>query len=192
MLSSNEFGELDVFKSGLEIIIQRIISEFETIAKDENLKGKWKISEIDGDGIKGYSLQGRFESSQPWEPFDPFHPFEPMNPVRPLPKPQRPFARVLQSALKESSEPLVDVFDDGKTIKVYFEVRGENVKDIQLNATADKVEVKAKNFYKTINLPTSNIDLEKASSKCKNGVLEVEIPKMEKTLEKDIQKIDVD
>jgi HSP20 family molecular chaperone IbpA len=192
MLSSEEFGEFDVFKSCLERIIQRMMSEFETIAKDEDLKGKWKISEIDGDGIKGYSLQGRFEPSQPWEPFDPFHPFEPMNPVRPLPKPQRPFARVPQSALKETSEPLADVFDDGKTIKVYFEVRGENAKDIQLNVTADKVEVKAKNFYKTINLPTSNIDLEKASSKCKNGVLEVEIPKMEKTLEKDIHKIDVD
>jgi HSP20 family molecular chaperone IbpA len=97
-----------------------------------------------------------------------------------------------ESALKETNEPLADVFDDEKVIKVYFEVRGENKKDIQLNVTADKVEVKAKNFYKTINLPTSNIDLEKASSKCKNGVLKVEIPKMEKTLEKDKHKINLD
>jgi len=192
MLSYGEFGEFDVFRSGLERMIQRMMSEFETVAKDQNLKGKWKISEIDGDGIKGFSLQGRFESSQPWEPFDPFQPFEPMNPVRPLPKPQRPFARVPPSALKDTNEPLADVFDDGETIKVYFEVRGENPKDIQLNVTADKVEVKAKNFYKTVNLPTSSIDLEKASSKCKNGVLEVEIPKMEKTLEKDVHTIDVD
>lgn len=179
MLSSDEFGEFNVFKSGLERMIQRMISEFETIAKDENLKGKWKINKIDGDGIKGYVLQGRFKSGQPWKPFDPFYPFEPMNPVRPLPRPQRPFARLPESALKEASEPLADVFEDGKVIKIYFEVRGENKKDIQLNITADKVEVKAKNFYKTINLPTTNIDLEKASSKCKNGVLEVEIPKKE-------------
>ncbi len=192
MLSSDKFGEFDVFKSGLKRIIQRMITEFETIAKDENLKGTWKISEIDGDGIKEYSLQGRFESGQPWKPFDPFHPFEPMNPVKPMPKPQRPFARVPQSALKENREPLADVFDDGKTIKVYFEVRGEKAKDIQLNVTADKVEVKAKNFYNTINLPTRNINLEKASSKCKNGVLEIEIPKMEKTPEKEIHKIDID
>ena len=192
MLSSDEFGEFDVFKSGLERIIQKMIGEFETMAKNENLKGKWKISEIDGDGIKGYSLQGHFESGQPWKPFDPFHPFEPMNPVKPLPKPQRPFARVPQSDLKEASEPLADVFDDEKSIKVYFEVRGQNAKDIQLNVTSDKVEVKGKNFYKTINLPTSNIDLEKASSKCKNGVLAIEIPKMERTLEKDIHKIDID
>ena len=191
MLSSDEFREFDVFKSGLERIIQRMMSELETIAKDENLKGKWKINKIEGDGIKGYSLQGRFESSQPWKPFDPSHPFEPLNPVRPLPRPQRPFARMPESALKETSEPLADVFEDGKAIKVYFEVRGENMKDIHLNITADKVEVKAKNFYKTINLPTSKINLEKASSKCKNGVLEIEIPKTEKTLEKDVHIIDI-
>jgi HSP20 family molecular chaperone IbpA len=179
MLSSDEFGEFDVFKSGLERIIQRMIREFEIIAKDENQKGKWKINKIDSDGIKGYVLQGRFESGQPWKPFDPFQPFEPMNPVRPLPRPQRPFARLPESALKEASEPLADVFEDGKVIKIYFEVRGENKKDIQLNITTDKVEVKAKNFYKMINLPTTNIDPEKASSKCKNGVLEVEIPKKE-------------
>jgi len=192
MLSSDKFGEFDVFKSGLEGIIQRIMSEFETIVKDKNLKGKWKINEIDGNGIKGYSLQGRFDSGQPWKPFDPFIPFEPMNPERPLPRPQRPFARVLESALKETAEPLADVFEDGKAIKIYFEVRGENKKDIQLNVTSDKVEVKAKNYYKTISLPTSNIDLEKASSKCKNGVLEVVIPKKEKTLEKNMYKINID
>lgn len=191
MLSSDGIGEFDVFKSGLERIIQRMMSELEMITKDENLKGKWKINKIEGDGIKGYSFQGRFESSQPWKPLDPFIPFEPMNPARPLPRPQRPFARLLKSALKETSEPLTDVFEDGKAIKIYFEVRGENKKDIQLNVTADKVEVKAKNFYKRINLPTSNIDLEKASSKCKNGVLEIEIPKTEKAPEKDVHMIDI-
>lgn len=191
MLSSDEFGEFDVFKSGFEKIIQRMMSELETIAKDENLKGEWAINEIEDNGIKGYSLQGRFESSQPWKPLDPFIPFEPMNPARPLPRPQRPFARLPESALKETGEPLADVFEDGKSIKVYFEVRGENKKDIQLNVTADNVEVKAKNFYKTINLPTSNIDLEKASCKCKNGVLEIEIPKTEKTLEKDVHLTDI-
>ena len=101
MLSSDEFGEFDGFKSGFERMIQRMISEFGTIVKDENLRGKWKINEIDGDGVKGYVLQGRFESGQPWKPFDPFQPFEPMNPVRPLPRPQRPFARLPESALKE-------------------------------------------------------------------------------------------
>ena len=192
MLASDEFGEFDVFKSGLERIIQRMMSDFETMAEDENLKGRWKINEINGDGIRGYSLQGRFESSQPWKPFDPFIPVEPMNPMKPLPTPQRPFASLPETDLKEASEPLTDVFEDDKSIKVYFEVRGANMKDIQLNVTADKVEVKAKSFYKTVNLPTSSIDLKKASSKCKNGVLIVEIPKKKITAEKDVQKISID
>ena len=89
-------------------------------------------------------------------------------------------------------EPLTDIFEDERSIKIYFEVRGEDKKDIQLNVTAGKVEVKAKNFYKMINLPKSNIDLENASSKYKNSVLEVTIPKKENTPEKDTCKINID
>jgi len=55
-----------------------------------------------------------------------------------------------------------------------------------------RLRLRTKNFYKMINLPTSNIDLEKASSKYKNGVLEVTIPKKEKTLKNDTHKINID
>jgi HSP20 family protein len=191
MVSSDEFGEFDVFNSDLKKIIQRMMSEIEKATKNGDLKGKWKINEIDRDGVKGYGIQGRFGSDQPWEPLDPFNPFEPLNPMRPRPRPQRPF-EVPESTLKETTEPLTDILEDEKTIKIYFEVRGEDKKDIQLNVTAGKVEVKAKNFYKMINLPTSNISLEKASSKYKNGVLEVTIPKKENTLENDSRKIEID
>ena len=191
MVSSDEFGEFDVFNSDLRKIIQRMMSEIEKATKNGDLKGKWKINEIDRDGVKGYSIQGRFRSDQPWEPLDPFNPFEPLNPMRPRPRLQRPF-EVPESTLKETGEPLTDIFEDEKTIKIYFEVRGEDKNDIQLNVTAGKVEVKAKNFYKMINLPTSNISLEKASSKYKNGVLEVTIPKKENTLENDSRKIEID
>ncbi len=191
-MSSDEFfGEFDVFNSDLKKIIQRMMSELEKATKNGNLKGKWEINKIDRDGVKGYSIQGRFGSEQPLEPLDPFNPLEPLNPLRPRPGPQRPF-EVPESALKETSEPLTDIFEDEKAIKIYFEVRGEDKNDIQLNVTAGKVEVKAKNFYKLINLPTSNIDLEKASSKYKNGVLEVTIPKKEKTLENDTRTIKID
>ncbi len=191
-MSSDEFfGEFDVFNSDLKKIIQRMMSELEKATKNGNLKGKWEINKIDRDGVKGYSIQGRFGSEQPLEPLDPFNPLEPLNPLRPRPGPQRPF-EVPESALKETSEPLTDILEDEKAIKIYFEVRGEDKNDIQLNVTAGKVEVKAKNFYKIINLPTSNIDLEKASSKYKNGVLEVTIPKKEKTLENDTRTIKID
>jgi len=188
---SDEFEEFDVFNSDLKRIIQRMMSALEKATKDGNLKGKWEINEIDRDGVKGYRIQGRFGSDGPWEPLEPFNPLEPLNPLRPRPKPQRPF-EAPESTSKETNEPLTDIFEDKKTIKIYFEVRGEKKKDIQLNVTSGKVEVKAKNFYKMINLPTSNIDLEKTSSKYKNGVLEVTIPKKEKTLKNDTRTIKID
>jgi HSP20 family molecular chaperone IbpA len=180
-----------VFNSDLRKIIQRMMSTIEKATRNGNLKGKWKVDKIDREGVKGYSIQGRFGSDQPREPLEPLNPFDPLNPMRPRPGPRRPF-EVPESSLKETQEPLTDIFEDEKTVKIYFEVRGEDKNDIQLNVTAGKVEVKAKNFYKMINLPTSNISLEKASSKYKNGVLEVTMPKKDKTLENDSRKIEVD
>ena len=63
---------------------------------------------------------------------------------------------------------------------IYTVVHCETKDNIQLNVTSDKVEVKTKRVYKLICLPTSEITLEKASSKYINGVLEVIILKKEK------------
>jgi len=186
-MSPDEFGEFDVFSGNLKKIIERMMSEFEKA----NPKGKWDVNEIDRDGVKERIIRGRIGPDQPLDPLDPSNPFEPLDPMRPRAKPQKPF-EVPEIALQEINEPLTDVFDDEETIRIYFEVRGEDKNDIQLNVLADKVEVKAKNFYKTINLPTTNIDIEKASSKYKNGVLEVTIPKKEKTSLSDIRKINID
>ena len=185
------FGDFDAFSSSFMKRIQRMMNEIDKATKNGDLKGKWEINQIDRPGVKGYIIQGRFGSDQPLEPLDPFNPFEPLNPMRRRPGPRRPF-EVPESALKEAREPLTDIFEEEKAIKIYVEVPGEEKDDIQLNVTAGKVEVKAKNFYKMINLPTSSIDLEKASSKYKNGVLKVTIPKKEKTLKNDTHKINID
>ena len=94
--------------------------------------------------------------------------------------PKRPF-EVSEKALKEIREPLTDVFEEDKAVKIYVELPGEEKDDIQLNVTEGKVEVKAKRFHKMIEVPTRNIDIEKASSKYKNGVLEITVPKKEKS-----------
>ena len=94
--------------------------------------------------------------------------------------PKRPF-EVSEKALKEIREPLTDVFDEDKAVKIYVELPGEEKDDVQLNVTEGKVAVKAKKFYKMIEVPTSNVDVEKVSSKYKNGVLEVTIPKKDKS-----------
>ena len=185
------FGDFDAFSSNFVKRIQRMMSEIDKATKNGDVRGKWEIKQIDRPGVKGYSIQGRFGSDQPLEPLDPFSPFEPLNPLRRRPAPRRPF-EVQESALKETREPLTDIFEEEKAIKIYVEVPGEEKDDIQLNVTAGKVEVKAKKFYNMIDLPTDNIDMEKASSKYKNGVLEVTIPKKEKTLKSDTRKINID
>jgi HSP20 family molecular chaperone IbpA len=150
--------------------IMREFSEIEKMIKSGKPKGKWDIEQIDEPGRKGYIIQGRFWSAQPVEPFDPFEPWR----RRPMPK--RPF-EVAEKALKEIREPLTDVFEEDKAMRIYVELPGEEKDDIKLNVTEGKVEVKAKRFYKVIEVPTSNVDIEKASSKYKNGVLEVTILK---------------
>jgi HSP20 family molecular chaperone IbpA len=191
MVSSDEFlGDL-AFSSNFIKRIQRMMSEFDEALKNGNLEGKWEIKQIDTPGVKGYRIQGHFGSDQPQEPLDPFSPFEPLDPMRRRPTPRRPF-EVQQGALKETREPLTDIFEDEKAMKIYVEVPGERKDDIQLNVTAGKVEIKAKNFYKIIDLPTGNIGIQKASSKYKNGVLEITIPKKNKTIKNDTHKIEID
>lgn len=194
MSSSNDFdeifGDFDVFNSNFAKKVQKMMKEINREVKSGKLKGNWEINRIETPEAKGYVIRGHFGSKEPLEPFEPLNPFDPINPRR-RPAPQRLF-KIPQSALKEVREPLADVFEEEKSTKIYIELPGENKDDIQLNVTAGKVEVKAKNFYKMIDLPTSNIDYERASSKYKNGVLEVLIPKKEKTSEKDTEKIKIE
>ncbi len=173
------------FNNGLMKNMQIQFDEIEKMIKNGELKGKWDIKTIDEPRMKGYVIQGRFWSDQLIKPFDSVKPIKPLE-RRPMPK--RPF-KVPETALKEIREPLTDVFEENKTVKIYLELPGEEKDDIQLNMTEEKVEVKTKKFYKTINIPTRNIDIKKTSSKYKNGVLEVTIPK--KSPEKDTRKINI-
>jgi HSP20 family molecular chaperone IbpA len=167
------FGDFE-FSGGFMKDMLREFNEIEKMIKSGKLKGKWDIKQIDDPERKGYVIQGYFWSAQPAEPFEPFRPWR----RRPMPK--RPF-EVPEKALKEIREPLTDVFEEDKTVKIYVELPGEEKDDIRLNVTEGKAEVKAKKFYKIIEIPTSNVDVEKASSQYKNGVLEVTIPKKDKS-----------
>jgi HSP20 family molecular chaperone IbpA len=174
-MSFEEFFEL--FSHDNEFIknLWKIMTEIGEAEKNGVLKGKWESKVVGKRGAKDYSIREYFKSNQPFEPI-PFNPFEPPSPIRRRPTPKRPFEG-LTIVLKEANEPLVDFFEDEKKVTIYFEIRGVNNNELQLNVTAEKVEVKAKNFYKLVNLPSNNFDLEKATSRCKNSVLEVIIPK---------------
>ena len=82
----------------------------------------------------------------------------------------------------EVREPLTDVFEDRDNVKLYVELPGVEKSDIQLNVTDAHAEIKAKNFHKVIDLPTGDVEFDKASANYKNGVLEVIIPKVKKTV----------
>lgn len=168
-----DFGFNNEFMKRLEIEF----NEVEKMIKSGKLEGGWNIKQIDEPGRKGYIIQGRFWSDKPIKTFDPFEPFKPLR-RRPMPK--RPFEGP-ETTLKEIREPLTDVFEEDKAVKIYIELPGEEKDDIELNLVKGKVEVKGKKFYTMIEVPTKNIDIENASSKYKNGVLEVSIPKKGKS-----------
>lgn len=145
------------------------LDALETTVQNEPLKALKK--EPDTFDIKGAVFQGYIQPDPPLTPFDPFNP---RNPSERRPMPKRPF-RDSGNVLDEW-EPLTDVFEDDKAVKIYLELPSEEKDDVTLNVTEGKVEVKAKTLYQTIPVPES-IDVEKASSQYRNGVLTVIIPK---------------
>jgi len=136
------------------------IEDIEDAIKSGKLEGKWDIKPIEEPGVKGYVARGRFEFG---------------NKARPktltLPK----------EVPQEAREPLTDVFQDENNLKLYVELPGVEKTDIKLNVSQGKAEIKAKNFFKIIDLPTVDIEVDKVAANYKNGVLEVTIPKKKKT-----------
>jgi HSP20 family molecular chaperone IbpA len=174
-----DFGEIMKRMRGFDAV--------ETELKSGKHKGGWEIKQIDEPNIKGYVIHGRFLSDQPLEPFNPA---KPNNPFERRPMPQRSF-RLSENASKATREPLTDVFEKETAVKIYVELPGEEKDAIQLNVTKGKVEIKANNFYKMLEVPR-NVDVEKASSKYNNGVLTITIPKDETIPEDDKQRITID
>ncbi len=154
---------------------------------DNKLQGHWEVKQIDEPNVKGYVVRGSFQSDQP--PLGPVSPFEPLSPTRRPLRPERPLSFSEETNV-EKREPLIDVFDGLDEVKVYVELPGEEKNNISLNVTEGEVEIKAKNFYKTIKVPI-DIDVEKASSKHRNNVLEVTLPK-KKTLQNEKHNITID
>jgi HSP20 family molecular chaperone IbpA len=138
------------------------IEEIEKAIRSGKLQGEWEVKPIEKPGVKGYVARGRFQFGEP------------------LTFPEH--------AIDEVREPLADVFEDKDHVKLYVELLGVEKNDIQLNVTEGRAEVKAKNFYKVLDLPTRHVEFEKATANCKNGVLQVIIPKTKKTVSEEKKK----
>jgi len=177
------FEDFDIFKlmrksqNELEKMLRRI--------RSGEIEGLWEIKQIDEPDMKGFEIRGRFGTE---EPLHSLEPREPLKPSKRRPLRERPF-EVPKTALKEMREPLVDIFEENSVIKVYVELLGVEKDDIKLNLREGCIEVKAKNFYKTIDLATRHIATNGVSTQYKNGVLEITLPKMKELREKDAKNL---
>jgi len=152
------FRDINSFYKHLMERMFREMQDFEKIAKDGKSKGGWEVKPINKPGVRGYVARRQFQFGS-----------EPM--------------RIPSRALEEEREPLTDIFEEKESIRIYIELPGVDKSDIQLNVAERVVEIRAKNFSKTVELPTRDIDLEKVAASYNNGVLEVTIPKVQKTVE---------
>jgi HSP20 family protein len=80
----------------------------------------------------------------------------------------------------EKREPLVDIMDEGETIKIIAEVPGVEKQDIQVNCSERSmtisVDTPERKYYKELELP-ADVDPETSRASYKNGVLEVIVRK---------------
>lgn len=100
-------------------------------------------------------------------------------------RPRRPTVRKNPSAqipvdLVEKREPLVDIFDEGDSIKVMAEIPGVEKDDVNLEVAEDlltiKVDTSTRKYYKEVKLPTV-VERETVESTYRNGILEVKLKK---------------
>jgi len=150
------FHDVDDFYKKLTKKMFKEMEDIEEALRSGKLEGEWDIKPIEEPSVKGYVARGRFQLGK-------------SQPLKTLKLPKQ--------IKEELREPLTDVFEDKDNVKLYMELPGVEKDDIQLNVTDGHAEVKAKNFYKTIDLPTKDVESDKTVANYKNGVLEVTIPK---------------
>jgi len=82
--------------------------------------------------------------------------------------------------LKGVREPIIDMNQTEKSIAITAELPGVEKEDVDLVVNDDSVIIRTKNtplqFYKAIELPVPVIP-EEAAATCKNGILDIQIPK---------------
>jgi HSP20 family protein len=85
-----------------------------------------------------------------------------------------------KEALSETREPLVDVVDGDKEVRVIAELPGAKREEIELSAEGKNLTISAqtpaRKYHKELELP-STVELEGSKSSFNNGILEVTFPK---------------
>jgi HSP20 family protein len=96
--------------------------------------------------------------------------------------------------VKNEREPLVDIVETAKEVRVVAELPGVEKTDIKLHGTDDSLTISVNTaqtkYYKEVALP-QKVKVKEAKSYYKNGVLEVVFPKAE-TTEPECEPIDIE
>ena len=157
------FGNVDDYFKKITKKMFKEMEDIEEAIRSGKIEGEWDIKPIEEPGVKGYIAQGRFQLGGDKQG-------------------QTPKTFKLPDQIEdEVPEPLTDVFQDKDNVRICMELPGVEKNDIQLNITGSQAEIKAKNFFKTIDLPTKDLETDKAVANYKNGVLEIISPKLKKT-----------
>ena len=97
--------------------------------------------------------------------------------------------------VKEEREPLVDVVETNDEIHVVVELPGVEKTDIKMYGTEDSltisVDAPQRKYYKEVILPTK-VKVREATSRFKNGVLEVTMPKVKEEKKTKGEPINID
>ena len=99
------------------------------------------------------------------------------------------FGNVAKGTVKEEREPLIDVINHAREIRVIAEVPGVDKNNIKLKTTVDSLAITINDpngkFAKTLKLPEPVLD-KSAKATYKNGILEVILQKQKPSEKKEI------
>lgn len=97
----------------------------------------------------------------------------------------QPFGRKVK--MEEERKPLIDVMETKDEVHVIAEMPGVERKDVQLEATESRLDIKAENesrkYSESVELPVK-VDPHSAKATYRNGVLEVKLKRVQPEEEK--------
>ena len=164
-------GFFDEFDRMIEEMFERAFSEIpKDLIREKKLPDGSKIREV-GPIVYGYSMTIGPDGKPKIQEFGNIRPSFKSTPFG-ISRPK--------FEVSEQREPLVDVIEEDKAIKVVAELPGVEKEDINLNCTERtltiSVDTERRKYYKELDLP-AEVDPKSAKAKYKNGVLEVTLNK---------------
>jgi len=181
------FGDIEDMMKEMEEMMERDFEQFRTRIPEE-LKRERKLPDGStvpewGPFVYGYSMTIGLDGKPKIREF---------GNVKPSSEPEVCGLNQPCLDVKQEWEPLVDIVDTDGEIKVIVELPGVEKEEIKLSGTDDRltisVETPERKYFKEVEL-SAKVDVKKATSAYKNGVLDVTVPKkkQEKTESRNIK-----